>query len=372
MRVGISVLLASVWFSTGLLQAEEEDYHLGARSDRTDAIHVLQGTSAYQWRFNPPAKAKNAKFAPERVELVAKWLGQIRKEFPEVAKIYARQGHEPGSATVHFTEKGAELLKRADWKREGGKIVELKGISGIPAFDKLIVDLDAKFMPFFEFWVLSFSRECDAVEICRRLMELPEIEFAGTNLYAGDGDHIHMKPRGDQLLFVFQRGWGDCPGGCINHHYHYFEVDLKKDKVRKVSELGAKNHKPGMTYLWGVPETWSLAPYKDMAALKKGASHQDWWVAMQAVNITGTLLWGKAKPFLHGSDETHLNRMIAEMEARPEVAWKILLEGLKHQDRDVRSSVLWYFRRISEQKHGVDEAGIKAWKAWLKESQGIE
>ena len=54
---------------------------------------------------------------------------------------------------------------------------------------------------------------------------LPGIKSAEPNGRVGDGPTICAKREGDVYHYVFDKAWGDCPAGCINHQYSYFTVD---------------------------------------------------------------------------------------------------------------------------------------------------
>jgi hypothetical protein len=42
--------------------------------------------------------------------------------------------------------------------------------------------------------------------------------------FGGDGNNIEATFSNDTTHIVFSRGWGDCPSGCISHHYWEFSV----------------------------------------------------------------------------------------------------------------------------------------------------
>lgn len=55
---------------------------------------------------------------------------------------------------------------------------------------------------------------------------LPSLEYAETNRRAGDGPTICASRSGDTYHYIFDEASGDCPSGCIDHEYWYFEVTV--------------------------------------------------------------------------------------------------------------------------------------------------
>lgn len=54
---------------------------------------------------------------------------------------------------------------------------------------------------------------------------MPEVGYAGQQMYSGDGSRITLIPKGRRLHFVFARGGGDCPAGCTEWDFHYVTYD---------------------------------------------------------------------------------------------------------------------------------------------------
>ena len=168
---------------------------------------------------------------------------------------------------------------------------------------------------------------------------------------------------------MFKHGWGDCPSGCINNHFFYFEVDTAAGTIKKHGELKPGIAQFGKINLWGVPARFAVAPFKDFDAVLKAANHEDWWVALHAVEVIGMMLAGRKTPMYGEDRDAHLarfNRVRDGVQQRQGVTHGVLVRGLEHKDPDVRKRALWHLRRISKLKHGGDKAGIGAWEAWLE------
>ncbi|MDX1933798.1 MAG: hypothetical protein SFU56_14465 [Capsulimonadales bacterium] len=62
------------------------------------------------------------------------------------------------------------------------------------------------------------------------------ITAATGNPLIGDGDNITRQVSGDTRVYVFSRGWGDCPAGCTRRHF--WTVTLTQDGGTRVEESG--------------------------------------------------------------------------------------------------------------------------------------
>lgn len=329
-------------------------------TDRQDAIQILQGIST------------TAKIDPARIVKIEKWIGKIRKAHPKVRKIRALPRVELGTVILIFDRKAKQVLARAKWKIESGRLL-LQGKSGIAALDKLQKELGARLhhlgpSSVIQMCVARFDRELVISTVCRRYQALTEVEKALPNTHYGDGDDIILKPRGAKLLFVFKRGWGDCLAGCIHNHYYYFEVDTAAGTITKRGELKDADSQGGAIIRWGVPARFAVKPFADFDAVLKAAAHDDWWVALHAVEVIGTMLSGAKEPWLRVDEgkRVRFDRVLDGVKNRPGAAHRVLVRGLGHDDPDVRDSALRQLRRIGKLDHGGDADGIRAWRAWLK------
>ncbi len=331
-------------------------------TDRQDAIQILQGIST------------TAKIDPARVVKIEKWISKIRKAHPKVRKIRALPRAELGTVILSFDRKVNQVLARAKWKIESGRWL-LQGNSGIASLDKLqeelgasLHNLDPSGTSQVYVYVARFDRDLVISTVCRRYQALTEVAQAEPNAYVGDGDDIILKPRGAKLLFIFKRGWGDCLAGCIHNHYYYFEVDTAAGTITKRGELKDADSQGGAIIRWGVPARFAVRPFADFDAVLKAAAHDDWWVALHAVEVIGTMLSGAKEPWLlvDQGKRVRFDLVLEGVKNRPGAAHRVLVRGLGHDDPDVRDSALRQLHRISKLDHGGDADGIRAWRAWLK------
>ena len=72
---------------------------------------------------------------------------------------------------------------------------------------------------------LYFRLPVDVSVVARSYARVPEVGYAGQQVYAGDGSRITLIPKGRRLHFVFARGGGDCPSGCTEWGFYYATYD---------------------------------------------------------------------------------------------------------------------------------------------------
>lgn len=344
-----------VAFTSAALGAAQE-----LPSDRTDALNVLQGTSS-----DGPLDAAC-------VERLADWIGRIRKAHPAVAEIHALPRHELGVAVLFFDDDAARIMERTKLALESGRMMVV-GDTGIPALDELNRALGARLhyqgIPRVGgLWFARFAEDLDVPAVCRRYRELAALETAEPNGYGGDGDDILLKVRGDKLLLVFKRGWGDCMAGCIHNHYRYFEVDTKAETITPRGELEDQDSRAARIHLWCIPGRFPVGPFADFDAVLAACAHDDWWVARHGVEVIGRMLAGLQTPWV-GEDFDHrarFDRVRDQIAERPGAAHRALLTALAHDDPDVRAAALTWLREISGLDHGAGDEGVRAWQAWLE------
>lgn len=79
--------------------------------------------------------------------------------------------------------------------------------------------------------VLQSARFVNPIPISNEFAALSEIpnSYSGVNVLIGDGSDIKADIRETSIRYRFEYGWGDCPSGCISHHYWDFSVSAEGD-----------------------------------------------------------------------------------------------------------------------------------------------
>jgi hypothetical protein len=90
----------------------------------------------------------------------------------------------------------------------------------------------------------------------------------------GDGSFVHIFQSGDGFRLVLVRGSGDCPAGCIDHEYWYFETDASCDPTQvghysRIFDSSGNCYRIEGNALWGLPEPSDAGrcPDVDLSAL---------------------------------------------------------------------------------------------------------
>jgi hypothetical protein len=168
-----------------------------------------------------------------RVRLVAGALRAIRRELPQLADIPA--GPDWSFLVLMPVDSARPLFVRrvgvphptgpdsAYWS-------DPVRLVGIPAIDSLnrVFDVARVERPGplgSGMLCLYFRQPVDVSVVARSYSRVPEVSYAGQQVYSGDGSRITLIPEARRLRFVFARGGGDCPAGCTEWDYYYVTYD---------------------------------------------------------------------------------------------------------------------------------------------------
>ncbi len=103
----------------------------------------------------------------------------------------------------------------------------------------------------------------------------------------GDGNDIHYFQKQPHDYFVFSRGWGDCPSGCINRYYWY--VEIRSDNGQYTGSLVEERLRESMPilYRWNVPDYYAMTMFSNHnEILDSIILANDWWVRKHAIEGT--------------------------------------------------------------------------------------
>jgi hypothetical protein len=113
---------------------------------------------------------------------------------------------------------------------------------------------------------LLTSSDAAIAQVKAQYPQVAKIQKAGAGIIGGSHTclggqcqgNIFVIERVDGWDLAFWEGWGDCPAGCINNHYHYFSV-RKDGRVTKAGEYariynsGTNSFDVTGTPMWSVP-----------------------------------------------------------------------------------------------------------------------
>lgn len=209
----------------------------GTDRARRDAIALLQGEDSLPF------------LDTARISLVATALRAIREQLPDVRDIDT--GPDRSFLVAYMTDSGSRIvLARSEVKRPSrgarhraesaadtlvwqARIEQI----GVPELDRLRKKFDVRstvlHYQFGQVQLEMFPRRPLNVPVAAaEFQRSPLVDYAGAQIYLGEGSWIRMVPKGTQLHFIFALGSGDCPSGCIHWEYHYVAYDTASHEVR--------------------------------------------------------------------------------------------------------------------------------------------
>ena len=161
-------------------------------------------------------------------------MAKIREHYPQVSEIHALPDYDLN--TLIFGVKTSSPWIN-NWR--SGVIG-----TGEAALDDLIHQYDPASIKdkLFEseghaWFVLQFGGPLNMTRLSSLFQgKSPNVALAEANGYIVDGNQILLTKAGDNKVYTFSKGWGDCPAGCI--HRHSWEFTLKPNATIVLREFG--------------------------------------------------------------------------------------------------------------------------------------
>ena len=132
--------------------------------------------------------------APEKevIVRVSTDLSTLRLSDPILERIHAKPQWSLNRLIVGFDEEGKELLQNDQY----------------------------------DFWnKLTFSRPLHIPLLASEYSRLPHVRYTEIDSVVGDGSDICLSIQAEVHYYIFDEASGDCPSGCIQHHYRAYRVD---------------------------------------------------------------------------------------------------------------------------------------------------
>jgi hypothetical protein len=168
-----------------------------------------------------------------RVRLVAGALQKIRHELPQLADIPA--GPDWSFLVLLPTDSARPLFVRrfGATRPTGADSIywsDPARVVGVPVIDSLnrvfgVARVERPGPLGLGMLCLYFRQPVDVSVVARSYSRVPEVGYAGQQMYSGDGSRITLIPKGRRLHFVLARGGGDCPAGCTESDSYYVTYD---------------------------------------------------------------------------------------------------------------------------------------------------
>ena len=137
-------------------------------------------------------------------------LIEIRAAHPEVALIEARADEAYDRISIRFTEAGAAQIADKTYHAWDcpNALYDVESIMG-PKSNFVTLGFDGLYM------LPLIYGDYLALDEVVKIFPVPEL----------DGDDVCAELVGEEILYIFDHGYGDCPEGCTAHDYWGFTVD---------------------------------------------------------------------------------------------------------------------------------------------------
>ena len=149
---------------------------------------------------------------------------------------FAKSLHSYGAKTLYQISVSIDTSQ--SWSNNWKNGIKNTGIIEI---DSIIDDynLDINFM--FEsdsvYWFEIKSKiPINYFALMNKLKETHEFKTVEPTVLIGGGSNISLDNKDNYRNYRYYFGWGDCPSGCINHHY--WILSLKDREIELVDEGG--------------------------------------------------------------------------------------------------------------------------------------
>ncbi len=335
LSIALMVLIASILMCS-LTQADQR-----VRASESPALkegyvfhHRLNAIVLTQGMGN---QGKLNELAMQQVDMK---LRAIVAKFPEVKDIHARPPHSLDCLSVTFVP-----------------------IADRNEFDKLNKQYGAsKFIDFpgLRSMTLNFPQDMDVPSLAEEYKKLACVRDAYPDPTVGDGNEIfYLRKNGDHL-FVFKKGWGDCPSGCINNHFHYISYDPDTKKIKKHGEL--KNMQDAGFPLWGIPRRYTIKPFENYDDLIEKCKSEQWWVALHSLHVVGRLITTDHIAFGSESKDAFA-KLKHGILANKQKSLAVYVDALSSKDDQVRDVAWQTLKHLSGKRYKATD--VKSWKSWL-------
>lgn len=216
---------------------------------------------------------------------------------------------------------------------------------------------------------LHFVRTPNVPVLAAMYARLPDVSYAGPDLWVGDGDWATHFRRSDGWYFVFSKGWGDCPAGCTERNYVYIMYDPDRGRARQVAVLETGEATPSALRLWDIPTSYSADIYESWGDLRNAMEDDRWWARLHAVRVLGYILRPPGEPWRGAAEQSreHFATLEASILARRQDAMLWLARRIGDDDEAVRRNALASLRRVTGVDLGEGAAAVATWERFIRE-----
>lgn len=188
-------------------------------------------------------------------------------------------------------------------------------------------------------FLLSFSAPKQMRRLALLYKNHPDVIYAEPNWYMGDGDRIQYFKKDNVQHFVFSRGWGDCPAGCISRFNWYVSV-IRSDtgRIGQLEDQVLLNNPVPYFYRWNIPSTYSMTMFSSAVSIIDTInSAQDWWIRRHAIEGAWRFYF-RNSPWSSQDNNSQWYLLRDEIRASRSEVVQALNQALHDADLDVRAS----------------------------------
>jgi len=149
---------------------------------------------------------------------------------------YATSLHSLGDQTLYHISVSVDTNK--NWANNWVEGIKNTGIIKI---DSIINDYNLEVNFVFKsdsiYWFqIKSSKPINYISLMEKFKNTNEFINIEPTVFIGTGSNISLSKENQIRYYKYYYGWGDCPSGCINHHY--WIVALKDNQVELTDEGG--------------------------------------------------------------------------------------------------------------------------------------
>ena len=265
--------------------------------------------------------------------LIAAW-----QSYDSLMLIGARASYVMSELVVKTTAawsqpwRKGQLLTGEPYIDSLGTVYELAGVDTLPQNE----------------FLLEFAHPLEMRRLDTLYRRQSGIQWAEPDYYMGDGDDIAFLRKRDTMSFVFSRGWGDCPAGCLHRFYWYVSVAYSHDSlVAQLEEERSSDAPQPYFYRWNIPEVYGMTMFPSVdSILSTMSSSPLWWMRRHAIE-GGWRFFACPVPWCTADDTARWRSLRSELLARRTDVLAMLNTALTDSDSDVRASARNAIARIS-------------------------
>lgn len=192
-------------------------------------------------------------------------------------------------------------------------------------------------------FLLQFNQPMRIDDLALVYEGIDSIVYAEPNFVMGDGDRIIYFHKNDKDHFVFSKGWGDCPAGCISRYYWYVEVE--DTSARKLAENPRENTHSRF-YTWNFPDIFSMTHFNSAEAIIDSIQFSDrWWIQRHSIE-------GSWRFFIYGSPVYYADEnagwpsLQKSIKSKAHKLLDVLEQAKLNSDQDVAASAEYAIQQI--------------------------